>query len=161
MFSFWPEVMKESNEFETLQKEGCLINPDLSPGALAVDPTTAKCRDFIWDSFVKPRYFDKGITTYWLDETDGEGTARVFCIILAGCCRRSSMAACDRVQRAHRRADATHPVAPSLAFIAMVYSTSTLFIIADTCRNIFIQRHRGGRRLAWLRHFLRPRARCI
>lgn len=24
---------------------------------------------------MKPRYFDKGITAYWLDETDGEGTA--------------------------------------------------------------------------------------
>jgi alpha-D-xyloside xylohydrolase len=60
VISFWPEVMKESNEFDTLQKEGCLINPDLTPGALAIDPTTAKCRDFIWDHFVKPRYFDKG-----------------------------------------------------------------------------------------------------
>lgn len=83
--------MAESNEFATLQKEGCLtIDRDLMQGALAIDPTTAKCRDYIWNNFVKPRYFDKGITTYWLDETDGEGTVRVSCIILAGCCRHSA-----------------------------------------------------------------------
>jgi len=72
VFSFWPEVLKNSNEFGLLQKEGCLINSDL--GGLAIDPTTPKCRGYIWDNFLKPRYFDKGITAYWLDETDGEGT---------------------------------------------------------------------------------------
>ena len=58
VFSFWPEVLKNSNEFPVLQKEGCLINSDL--GGLAIDPTTPKCRGYIWDNFLKPRYFDKG-----------------------------------------------------------------------------------------------------
>jgi len=73
VFSFWPEVLRNADEFPVLQKEGCLINPDL--GGLAIDPTTSKCRDYIWTNFLKPRYFDKGITAYCLDETDGEGTA--------------------------------------------------------------------------------------
>ena len=54
VFSFWPEVLKNSNEFGVLQKEGCLINSDL--GGLAIDPTTDKCRDYIWTNFLKPRY---------------------------------------------------------------------------------------------------------
>jgi len=73
VFSFWPEVKREALEYDTLKGLGCLINPDL--GGLAIDPTTSKCRDFIWENLIKPRYFDKGITAYWLDETDGEGTA--------------------------------------------------------------------------------------
>jgi alpha-glucosidase (family GH31 glycosyl hydrolase) len=28
----------------------------------------------IWQKFLKPRYFDQGVSAYWLDETDGEGT---------------------------------------------------------------------------------------
>merc|ERR1719311_551352 len=39
-----------------------------------MDATSDKCRHIIWDKLVKPRYFDQGITGYWLDETDGEGT---------------------------------------------------------------------------------------
>jgi alpha-D-xyloside xylohydrolase len=29
----------------------------------------------IWEKFLKPRYYDQGVSAYWLDETDGEGTA--------------------------------------------------------------------------------------
>lgn len=39
-----------------------------------MDTTPASCRKLIWDRFVKPRYFDQGVTGYWLDESDGEGT---------------------------------------------------------------------------------------
>lgn len=53
VFSFWPEVKQAATEFPVLQKEGCLINADL--GGLAIDPTTSKCRDFIWSQFLKPR----------------------------------------------------------------------------------------------------------
>ena len=72
IFSFWPEVLKESREFSTLQDAGCLINSDL--GGLAVEATKKSCRDLIWKSFLKSRYFDQGVSAYWLDETDGEGT---------------------------------------------------------------------------------------
>ena len=52
---------------------GCLINSDL--GGLAFDATIKRCRDMAWTQFIKPRYYDHGVTAYWLDETDGEGTA--------------------------------------------------------------------------------------
>jgi len=72
MFSFWPEVVENASTFNTLNSRGCLINADL--GGLAVDATIPDCRQFIWDSYLKPNYFDQGISAYWLDETDAEGT---------------------------------------------------------------------------------------
>ena len=72
MFSFWPEVKAASAEYAALRARGCLINPDL--GGLAFDATIPACRSFVWDTMLKPRYFDQGVSAYWLDETDGEGT---------------------------------------------------------------------------------------
>eukprot|EP00930_Biecheleria_cincta_P085070 TRINITY_DN74494_c0_g1_i1.p1 TRINITY_DN74494_c0_g1~~TRINITY_DN74494_c0_g1_i1.p1 ORF type:complete len:695 (-),score=88.54 TRINITY_DN74494_c0_g1_i1:318-2402(-) len=72
VFSIWPEAKSNSEEFSTLKANGCLLNADL--GGQAMNPTTASCRQLIWNKFVKPRYFDQGVTAFWLDETDGEGT---------------------------------------------------------------------------------------
>jgi alpha-D-xyloside xylohydrolase len=72
VFSFWPEVKTQSAEYGVLKAANCLINKDL--GGFAIDPTTKACRDLIWTKFLKPRYYDQGVTSYWLDETDGEGT---------------------------------------------------------------------------------------
>ena len=72
MFSFWPEAMNASAEFSTLLKAGCLINPDLY--GLAIDSTIPACRSLIWTHFLKPRYYEQGVSAYWLDETDGEGS---------------------------------------------------------------------------------------
>jgi len=72
MFSFWPEVIAASPEHAVLDARGCLINSDL--GGRAVDATIPECREFIWSTMLKPRYYDKGVDAYWLDETDGEGT---------------------------------------------------------------------------------------
>ena len=72
-FSFWPEAKRQSAEYGLLNRSGCLINSDL--GGNAIDPTTKACRDLIWEQFLKPRYYDQGVSAYWLDETDGEGTA--------------------------------------------------------------------------------------
>jgi len=72
VFSFWPEVMSGSGEYDVLMQRGCLINPAL--GGLVWDATIPECRDFIWTEFLRPRYFDQGVSAYWLDETDGEGT---------------------------------------------------------------------------------------
>ena len=69
---FPPQVKKESAEYNTLNTAGCLINPDL--GGLAFDATKKSCRDLVWNQFLTPRYYDQGVTSYWLDETDGEGT---------------------------------------------------------------------------------------
>lgn len=72
VFSFWPEVLQGAAEESTLDAAGCLINSDL--GGRAIDTTPASCRELIWRQFLKPRYYDQGVTAYWLDETDGEGT---------------------------------------------------------------------------------------
>ncbi|KAL1526761.1 hypothetical protein AB1Y20_015457 [Prymnesium parvum] len=73
VFSFWPEALSGSAEYSRLLREGCLINSDL--GGRAIDPTPKACRDLIWDEFLFPRYYSQGVPAYWLDETDGEGTA--------------------------------------------------------------------------------------
>ena len=72
MFSFWPEVLPDSTEFQSLADRGCLINVDLQ--GLAFDATQSACREFVWSTMIKPRYFDQGVNAFWLDETDGEGT---------------------------------------------------------------------------------------
>lgn len=72
-FSFWPEALRESAEFSALQEAGCLINSCLD--GLAIDATPVHCREMIWTRFLKPRYVDQGVSAFWLDETDGEGTA--------------------------------------------------------------------------------------
>ena len=71
VFSFWPEVLPGAAEEATLERAGCLINPDL--GGRAIDTTPAACRGLLWTHFLKPRYYDQGVSAYWLDETDGEG----------------------------------------------------------------------------------------
>ena len=73
VFSFWPEVKTQAAEYKPLKAAGCLINSDL--GGLAIDSTKASCRNKIWSEYLKPRYYDQGVNSYWLDETDGEGTA--------------------------------------------------------------------------------------
>ena len=75
VFSFWPEVLADAGEYADLDAAGCLINSDL--GGRAIDATIAKCRELVWTSYIKPRYFDQGVTTYWLDETDAEGAPRL------------------------------------------------------------------------------------
>ena len=72
MFSFWPEVRPASSQYDTFSSAGCLSNRDL--GGNVVDTTITKCRDLIWDSFLRPNYYEQGVSAYWLDETDGEGT---------------------------------------------------------------------------------------
>ena len=39
-----------------------------------LDTTVEACRTLIWTKFLKPRYYSQGVSAYWLDETDGEGT---------------------------------------------------------------------------------------
>jgi hypothetical protein len=66
------EAQNASAEFGTLLKAGCLMNPDLY--GFGIDATIPACRTLIWDQFLKPRYYDQGVSAYWLDETDGEGS---------------------------------------------------------------------------------------
>ena len=73
VFSFWPEVLPTSVNYAPFKAAGCLINADL--GGLAIDSTIPSCRDMIWNNFLFPNYYAQGVSAYWLDETDGEGTA--------------------------------------------------------------------------------------
>jgi alpha-D-xyloside xylohydrolase len=71
VFSVWPEVEKNSTQRANFEEAGCLSNDDL--GGSVLDTTIPHCRDLIW-SLVKPNYYDGGVSAFWLDETDGEGT---------------------------------------------------------------------------------------
>lgn len=51
MFSFWPEVLRQSSNFGLFGEAGCLINSDLHGHAL--DTTITACRDLIWTKFLK------------------------------------------------------------------------------------------------------------
>ena len=62
VFSLWPEVLKGAAEEGALADAGCLINSDL--GGRAVDTTPPACRHLVWKSFLKPRYYDKGVSAY-------------------------------------------------------------------------------------------------
>eukprot|EP00965_Chrysotila_dentata_P042619 1413827-Pleurochrysis_carterae.AAC.1 len=73
VFSFWPEVTQNSKEYTLLNRSNCLINAAL--GGRVVDATVRACRTLIWDKFLYPRYYQQGVSAYWLDETDGEGTS--------------------------------------------------------------------------------------
>ena len=73
MFSFWPEMKNASSQYQIFANAGCLINSDL--GGYAIDATITSCRDLIWNNYLEPNYYSQGVTAYWLDETDGEGTA--------------------------------------------------------------------------------------
>ena len=72
MFSFWPEVKNASSQHTTFSAAGCLSNSDL--GGSVLDTTITSCRDLIWNTFLEPNYYSAGVSAYWLDETDGEGT---------------------------------------------------------------------------------------
>ena len=74
VFSFWPEVLSNAKAFANLNASGCLINRDLAPNAFAISADQRRCRDLIWNTYLRPHYYDQGVTAYWLDETDGEGT---------------------------------------------------------------------------------------
>ena len=72
VFSFWPEVKNASSQHAAFSAAGCLSNSDL--GGSVLDTTITSCRDLIWSTLLKPNYYSAGVSAYWLDETDGEGT---------------------------------------------------------------------------------------
>jgi alpha-D-xyloside xylohydrolase len=72
VFSIWPEVAQNSTQRAAFAAAGCLGNSDL--GGSVLDTTIPACRDMIW-ALLLPHYYEQGVSAYWLDETDGEGTA--------------------------------------------------------------------------------------
>eukprot|EP00038_Savillea_parva_P017223 m.19431 g.19431 ORF g.19431 m.19431 type:complete len:869 (-) comp3692_c0_seq1:8-2614(-) len=63
MVSLWPDVHPTSYSHSTLANANCLVNG-------GVDATAASCRHLIWTKYVKPNYWDYGVKSFWLDETD-------------------------------------------------------------------------------------------
>ena len=72
VFSVWPEVAPNSTQRAAFSAAGCLANADL--GGSVLDTTIPACREMIW-ALLLPHYYSQGVTAFWLDETDGEGTA--------------------------------------------------------------------------------------
>jgi len=73
MFSLWPEVLNTSSQYTLFLAAGCLRNADL--GGWVLDTTIPSCRDLLWQRLLLPHYFAQGVDAFWLDESDGEGTA--------------------------------------------------------------------------------------
>jgi hypothetical protein len=47
---------------------------DATPCASHASCMSRQCRALVWSTMLKPRYYDQGVDSFWLDETDGEGT---------------------------------------------------------------------------------------
>ena len=73
MLSFWPDVKSDAEAHAALAAEGCIAGSVVPGGHIQngdIDPTSQKCRDFIWSKYVMPNYVEHGIMDFWLDEDD-------------------------------------------------------------------------------------------
>ena len=71
MLSFWPDVKSDAEAHAALAAEGCIAGSVVPGGHIQngdIDPTSQKCRDFIWSKYVMPNYVEHGIMDFWLDE---------------------------------------------------------------------------------------------
>jgi alpha-D-xyloside xylohydrolase len=64
MVSLWPNIHPTSYSYKTLQAAGCLT------AGQSADPTSQQCRDLMWTKYIKPNYYNSGVKSFWLDETD-------------------------------------------------------------------------------------------
>ena len=63
MVSLWPDIKPSSKSYANMAANKCIADG-------TADPTSAHCRDLMWKQYLKPNYYDKGVKTFWLDETD-------------------------------------------------------------------------------------------
>jgi len=76
MFSIWPRVARESENWETfyrnkwfmLAKDGEPAS-DGDPRGPDIDTSIPECADFLWGK-LRSNYVDQGVDAYWLDETE-------------------------------------------------------------------------------------------
>ncbi len=78
MISVWPRFMKESKNYDLLEKNGWFMKdyqgksfygtPDGQRGAL-IDTTNPECGKWYWDTIEK-NYGSKGFRAWWLDENE-------------------------------------------------------------------------------------------
>ena len=80
MLSFWPDVKSDAEAHAALAAEGCIAGSVVPGGHIQngdIDPTSQKCRDFIWSKYVMPNYVEHGIMDFWLDEVRAAARAVV------------------------------------------------------------------------------------
>lgn len=79
MVSIWPNIDKQSENYQEMLDKGYLVKSDRGNGLTMLfqgnttffDATNPKAREFVW-SKVKKNYFDKGVHIFWLDEAEPE-----------------------------------------------------------------------------------------
>jgi alpha-D-xyloside xylohydrolase len=80
MVSVWPQIDRQSENYEEMQQKGYLIKAekganvammDWFPASIFYDATNPKARKYVW-SKCKKNYYDYGIKIFWLDEAEPE-----------------------------------------------------------------------------------------
>ena len=79
MVSVWPNIDKQSENYQTMLDKGYLVKSDRGNGLTMLfqgnttffDATNPQAREFVWKK-VKQNYYDKGIDIFWLDEAEPE-----------------------------------------------------------------------------------------
>jgi alpha-D-xyloside xylohydrolase len=80
MVSVWPQIDRQSENYEEMQQKGYLIKAekganvammDWFPASIFYDATNPKARKYVW-SKCKKNYYYYGIKIFWLDEAEPE-----------------------------------------------------------------------------------------
>lgn len=79
MVSIWPNIDKQSENYQEMLDKGYLIKSDRGNGLTMLfqgnttffDTTNPQAREFVWNK-VKKNYYEKGIHIFWLDEAEPE-----------------------------------------------------------------------------------------
>jgi len=85
MVSIWPTVEAESVHYEEMLRLGYLARVDrgvrttmqFCGDTLFYDATNPEAREYLWN-IAKENYFDKGVSSFWLDEAEPEFSAYDF-----------------------------------------------------------------------------------
>jgi len=79
MVSIWPNIDKQSENYQEMLEKGLLIRADKGPrlsmlfqgNTTFFDATNQEAREFVWEK-VKENYYKNGISIFWLDEAEPE-----------------------------------------------------------------------------------------
>ena len=79
MVSIWPNIDKQSENYQEMLDKGYLVKSDRGNGLTMLfqgnttffDTTNPQAREFVWNK-VKKNYYEKGIHIFWLDEAEPE-----------------------------------------------------------------------------------------
>ena len=79
MVSMWPTVSYDSENYKKMHENGMLVNADrgtqttleFCENTRFIDPTNPKTREFVWQR-LKKKYYDLGVSLFWLDEAEPE-----------------------------------------------------------------------------------------